>query len=1172
MSEFVHLHLHTEYSLLDGACRIEELLDQAQRLGQKAMAVTEHGNMFSAVVFHDAARKRGIKPILGCEVYVAPGSRFDKSGTAGETANHLVLLAESEIGFKNLIKLVSAGFTEGFYYKPRIDKELLAQHAQGLIGLSSCLKGEVATEVRGPNPRKAVAAAATFQDILGKGNFFLEMQFQGIEEQRVVNNGLLPIAADLGMPLVCTNDVHYLKRGDDKPHDILLCIGTGKSVHDAHRLRYHGDQFFLKSAEEMALVFGDYPQAMANTLLIAERCDVTIPSGVNHLPNFEVPEGFTLDQYFEHQVRLGYAQRLPRLRQMEEEGKLRHTIAEYEERLTYEIAMIKKMGYPGYFMIVWDFIRYAREQGIPVGPGRGSAAGSLVAWCLRITDVDPLHYDLLFERFLNPERVSLPDIDVDFCERRRGEVIEYVTRKYGRENVSQIITFGTMKAKAVVRDVGRAMDMPYAEVDRIAKQIPAALDMTLEKALVENPVLKQMRDQDPRVKDVLEMGQRLEGMSRNAGVHAAGVVIAPGPISDYAPLYKSNRDEITTQWAMKEVERVGLLKMDFLGLSTLTLIQDALAEIRRTEGFDLDIDAIPLDDPKTYQLFVDGQTYGIFQFESSGMREILRKAKPQRLDDLIAMNALYRPGPLKSGMVDDFIARKAGRSEVKYELPQLEPILSDTYGVIAYQEQVMRIASVLAGFSLGQSDVLRKAMGKKDPKVMAKQREAFMEGARVKGVNEKKATKIFDLMEYFAGYGFNKSHSTAYAYLAYQTAYLKANYPKHFAAALLTIEAANTDKLALYIGECRDRGIQVLPPDINESQLHFTVVPEGVRFGLTAIKGLGEGAVRSILDVRDATGRITSLHQLCESLDLRLVNKRVLEALVKSGACDTLIPQGVLLTAGRATLFGAVDSAIEHGNRTQRDRDRGQADLFGGGEEGGLTVIRLPDTPPWTEMELLGYEKEALGLYLSGHPIDRHADDLRAFGARTVGDLTLGDLPPSTDGSPGRLLVEDVHVGGIVSGLRPLKTKKGDPMCVFSLEDHQGTVEVVVFPETYAKYRAACENGALLLVRGKFERDEESARLQATEVLPLAQLRERLSRGVRIRLKAGTPRETIGQLWDVVAQFRGDRPLAIEVVVNGGAAHTVVRLDINPSIRVRPSEQFVSAVERLCGQGVVIVH
>jgi DNA polymerase-3 subunit alpha len=1172
MAEFVHLHLHTEFSLLDGACRIDELLDQAARLKMPALAVTEHGNMFSSVVFHDAARKRGINPILGCEVYVAPGDRRDKSGVPGETANHLVLIAENEIGFKNLIKLVSSGYTEGFYYKPRIDKEILARHSEGLIGLSSCLKGEVASEIRAEQAKKAMAAAATYRDILGTGNFFLEMQYQGIDEQRIVNTGLLPIARDLDMPLVCTNDVHYLRHGDHKPHDILLCIGTGKSVNDVNRLKYHGDQFFLKTAAQMAEVFGDYPEAMANTLLIAERCNVTIPQGQNHLPKFAVPEGYTLDDYFEHVVRQGFAVRLERLRQLAAADQLQHSLAEYEERLAYEIAMIKKMEYPGYFMIVWDFIRYAREHGIPVGPGRGSAAGSLVAWALRITDVDPMHYDLIFERFLNPERVSLPDIDVDFCERRRGEVIDYVTTKYGRENVSQIITFGTMKAKAVIRDVGRVMDMPYAEVDRIAKQIPPALDMTLEKALAENPVLREMAKNDSRVHDVLEMGKRLEGVSRNAGVHAAGVVIAPGPITDYAPLFKSSRDEITTQWAMKEVERVGLLKMDFLGLSTLTLIQDALFEIKRTEGIDLDIDNIPLDDARTYQLFVDGQTYGIFQFESSGMREILRRAKPQRLEDLIAMNALYRPGPLKGGMVDDYINRKAGRSQVKYDLPVLEPILADTYGVIAYQEQVMRMASVVAGFTMGQSDVLRKAMGKKDPKVMAKQREAFMAGAIAKGVNEKKASKIFELMEFFAGYGFNKSHSTAYAFLAYQTAYLKANFPKHFAAALLTIEAANTEKLAVYISESRERGIAVLPPDINESQLHFTVVPEGVRFGLTAIKGLGEGAIRAIIEVRERTGRVTSIHQLCEELDLRVVNKKVLEAIVRSGACDGLIPEGVALPAGRAKLFAAVDSAIEHGNRTQRDRDQGQGGLFGSDDEGGLAIIRLPDSMAWSEMELLTHEKEALGLYLSGHPIDRHADNLRAFGAKTVGDLTMSEVPEGVDGAPGRLVIEDVYVGGIVGGFRGLKTKKGDPMCVFTLEDHQGAVEVVVFPEMYGKHRGLIENGALLLVRGKFERDEENSRFQCADILPLAALRERLSRGVRIRLKATCPRETIEALWELLTRHRGDRPVAVEVELNGGSRHVIVRADVTQSIRVRTSEQFVTDVERLCGPGSVTVH
>jgi DNA polymerase-3 subunit alpha len=1172
MAEFVHLHLHTEYSLLDGACRIDELLDQAQQLGMPALAVTEHGNLFSAVVFHDAARKRGIKPILGCEVYVAPGSRLDKSGTAGETANHLVLLAENEIGFRNLIALVSAGYTEGFYYKPRIDKALLGAHATGLIGLSSCLKGEVASEIRGAQPSRAMAAAATFRDILGPGNFFLEMQYQGIDDQRLVNTGLLPIASDLGLPLVCTNDVHYLRHGDHKPHDILLCIGTGKSVHDAHRLRYHGDQFFLKSAEQMAQVFGDYPQALANTLLIAERCDVAIPSGESHLPRFDVPEGFTADSYFEHIVREGFQERLPRLRQLAAAGRLRHTIEEYERRLDYELDVIRRTGFQGYLLIVWDFIRYAREQGIPVGPGRGSAAASVAAWCMKIADVDPMDFDLLFERFLNPERISMPDIDVDFCERRRGEVIEYVTRKYGRENVAQIITFGTMKAKAVVRDVGRALDLPYADVDRIAKQIPAALDMTLERALAENPVLRQMQEQDPRVRDVLDMGKRLEGMSRNAGVHAAGVVIAPGPVTDHAPLYKSTRDEITTQWTMRDVERVGLLKIDFLGLSTLTLIDDAIGEIKRTEGIELDIDDLPLDDPKTFRLFADAATYGIFQFESSGMRDLLRRAKPSRFDDLIALNALYRPGPLKSGMVDDWVERKQGKREVQYELPQLEPILSDSYGVIAYQEHVLRIAQAVAGFTLGQADVLRKAMGKKDPGVMARQREAFLNGAKAKGIVEKKAVKLFEQIEHFAGYGFNKAHATAYALLAYRTAYLKANYPRHFAASLFTIEAQNTEKLAMYIAEARERGIPVLPPDLNESHLRFTVVPEGVRFGLIAIKGLGEGAIRSILDVRAASGRLTSLQLLCEVIDLRLVNKRVLEALVKSGACDTLVPPGTPPAAGRAALLASVDGAIDHGSRTQRDRDRGQADLFGGAGDEGVGPHRGPDVAPWSDIELLACEKEALGIYLSGHPIDRHAASLRAFGARTVGDLTLGDLPPSTDGSPGRLVVEDVYVGGIVAGVRPLKTRKGDPMCVFTLEDHHGAVEVVVFPEPFGRFRAGCENGELVLVRGRFERDEESSRLQATEVVPLAQLGERLSRGVRIRLKAETPRETIDRLWDVVAAHKGDRPISFEVRVNGGGATTVVTLDVNPSIRVRPSDRFVAAVEQLCGAGAIVLH
>ena len=1156
MSDFVHLHLHSEYSLLDGACRIEELLDRAVQLKMPAMAITEHGNMFSSIVFHDHARKRGINPILGCEVYVAPGDRRTKSGTPGETANHLVLLAETKAGYHNLIKLVSAGYTEGFYYKPRIDKDLLAQHASGLIGLSSCLKGEVATGIRTEQQQRAIQAAAAYRDILGRDNFFLEMQYQGIEEQQIVNTGLQPIARDLDLNLVVTNDVHYLQNSDFKPHDILLCIGTGKTVTDADRLRYHGDQFYLKTAEEMAAVFADHPQALANSVRIAERCHVDLSGTVNHLPNFDVPAGFTLDEYFEHVVRDGFKQRLPRLQDLAARKLLRSTVDEYERRLDYEIEMIKKMKYPGYFLIVWDFIRYAREKGIPVGPGRGSAAGSFVAYCLRITDVDPIEYDLIFERFLNPERVSLPDIDIDFCERRRGEVIEYVTLKYGRENVAQIITFGTMKARAVVRDVARVMDIPYADADRVAKAVPPALDMTLAKALEESPALKDMQQKDERVRELLTVAQRLEGMTRHASVHAAGVVIAPKPLTEFIPLYKSQKDEIVTQWAMKEVERVGLLKMDFLGLSTLTLIRDALDEIKRTEGIDLDIDAIPLDDQNTYKLFGDGQTYGVFQFESSGMRELLRKAKPERLDDLIALNALYRPGPLKSGMVDDFISRKQGKTEVRYELAALAPILSDTYGVIAYQEQVMRIAAVLAGFSMGQSDVLRKAMGKKDPKVMAKQREAFMSGAREKGVNEKKATKIFDLMEYFAGYGFNKSHSTTYAWVAYQTGYLKANFPAHFMAALLTIEAANTDKLAMYLGECRELGVSILPPDVNRSELPFTVSTEGVRFGLCAVKNVGEGAVQSILAVRRQLGRIDSLHTLCEHADLRLVNKRVLESLIKAGALDSLAfdPQ---LTARdrRARLFAAVDRAIEHGGRCQRDREKGQSQLFGGvGDDGAAEVVRLPETAAWNEALQLAGEKEALGFYMSGHPLERFADELKVFGAKRVAELTASEA--------------DVWVGGIVSGLRPLKTKKGDRMCVFMLDDIAGSVEVVVFPETFGKHGSLIEPDAMVLVRGKFEKDDESARLVATELLPIAALKERTTREVIIHVAGqAAGRNTFEALAELLTRHRGDRRVVLEIAVKTPQKPLRVRSEV--AQRVRPSDRLVSEVEQICGAGSV---
>ena len=1158
MTEFVHLHLHTEFSLLDGACRIGELLDHARDSGAPALAVTEHGNMFSSVIFHDEARARGVKPILGCEVYVAPGSRRERSGTPGATNNHLVLLAENLTGYHNLIKLVSAGYTEGFYYKPRIDKELLAQHADGLIGLSGCLKGEVATGLRTGQPDRAREAAAAFRDILGPGNFFLEMQYQGIDEQRVVNTGLLPMARDLDLPLVCTNDVHYLKQDDRRPHDVLLCIGTGKNVGDEQRLRYHGDQFYLKTGDEMRAVFGDYPTALSNTVAVAERCDVELARDENHLPNFDVPEPFTLDGYFEHVTREGFGRRLETLRRLDGEGRLKHPLADYRTRLAYEIDVIVKMRYPGYFLIVWDFIRYAREQGIPVGPGRGSAAGSLVAWCLQITDVDPMQFDLIFERFLNPERVSLPDIDIDFCERRRGEVIDYVTRKYGRDNVAQIITFGTMKARAVVRDVGRTMGLSYADVDRVAKLIPPALNMTLEKALEENQELGALERRDPQVKELMSVAQRLEGITRHASVHAAGVVITPRPITEFAPVYKSQKDEITTQWAMKQVERMGLLKMDFLGLSTLTLLQDAVGHIRETTGEAVDLERLPMDDDKTYQIFCEGQTLGIFQFESSGMRDTLRKAKPRRFDDLIALNALYRPGPLQGGVVDRFIERRHGREEIEYDSPALEPILRDTYGVIAYQEQVMRIASDLAGFTMGDADLLRKAMGKKDAKVMQAQREKFIGGATARQVPEKQAVTIFNFIEFFAGYGFNKSHSTAYALLAYQTAWLKANHPRHFMAALMTIEAQNTDKLATYLGECRDLGIPVLAPDLNASAMQFRVVPEGIRFGLTAVKNVGERAVASFLECRERRGRIESLFSLCEDIDLGLVNKRVFESLVKAGALDSLVAAGKRRPADcRPQLLAVADRAMEHGGRVQRDRERGQAQLFDTLDAAADPVAdaRLPDVKPWTTAEQLAYEKEALGLYLSGHPIDGYRDQLEAAGARAVNASTPGD--------------STACMGGIVSGYRPRKTRQGAPMAVFMLEDRTGSIEVVVFPKTYERYSDVLAADRLVVVSGRLDRDEEAPRLMAEEVRPIESLAGSVGRTLSISLSASRHgRETLQALADLFRMHRGPSwiRLHLDLPEHRPPLRVAARLT---EARIRPSQQLALAAEEICGKGTV---
>ncbi len=1167
MADFVHLHLHTEFSLLDGACRIGEMLDRVAELKMPAVAVTEHGNLFSAVAFHDAARLRGIKPIIGCEVYVAPGDRHDRSGQPGDTANHLVLLASNETGYHNLIKLVSSGYTEGFYYKPRIDKDLLAQHAGGLIGLSSCLKGEVAQRLTRQQDAGARAAAATFRDILGSGNFYLEMQYQGIPDQQVVNRGLQPIATDLNLPIVCTNDVHYLRRADVEAHDVLLCIGTGKNVDDEKRLRYHGDQFFLKTPEEMAAVFGDFPEALANTVAIAERCDVEIPEQVYHLPHFDVPEPFTApDEYFAHVTRNGFAERRARLEDLAARGLLRHSLDEYRQRLDYEIGVILNMGFAGYFLIVWDFIRYAREQGVPVGPGRGSAAGSLVAYALRITDVDPLEYDLIFERFLNPERISLPDIDIDFCERRRGEIIDYVTRKYGRENVAQIITFGTMKARAVVRDVGRVQGLSYGEADRVAKQIPGTLDMTLDKAIAENPVLREMERDDSKVHDLLRVARRLEGVTRHASVHAAGVVIAPAGISEFAPLYKSQKNEITTQWGWKEIERVGLLKMDFLGLSTLTLLHDAVDTIEQTTGERIALDAIPLDDAPTYRLFADARTNGIFQFESSGMREVLRKAKPERFDDLIALNALYRPGPLGGGVIDKYIAQKDGKQRITHATPELEPILQETYGVIAYQEQVMRIAGELAGFSMGQADILRKAMGKKSEAVMEAQREPFMQGAVAHGLPEETAKDIFDLIKHFAGYGFNKSHSTAYALLAYQTAYLKVHSPAHFMAALLTIERGNTDKVALYVGECGDVGVAMLAPDINESDWVFSVTPQGVRFGLCAVKNVGDGAVEAIVAARRRVGRFRSIHHFCEEVSLRHVNKKALECLVKAGAFNACrdgtdradaASNGAGLRRRGAQLLATLDSAFEQGARRQHDRAQGQNDLFGGADAGEAHGAGrgLPDVLPWTEAEQLACEKEALGFYLSGHPIDRFRDDLARAGVRAI--TTLAHSAAS------------VRIGGIITAIRHLRTKKGDPMAVATVEDWGGRIEAVVFPEAFRKYGRMLETDRLVVVEGKLEVDDESRRLTAGEIKALDTVLGEAGRRLAIRV-ASPPadRATFIALAEVLAKHHGAGKVALEIDLRDQVPAVRIRAELNRA-RVNPSDVLIAEIEAVCGKGTV---
>jgi DNA polymerase-3 subunit alpha len=1079
---FVHLHLHTEYSLLDGASRPEDLAKRVAKQGMPACAITDHGNMFGAVEFYNAMKKEGVKPIIGCEMYVAYGSRFDKTSVEDQQAdagsnNHLIVLAQNDAGYKNLVKLVSAGYTEGFYYKPRIDKELLREHREGLIVLSSCLKGEVSQSLAGGNWQKAKNAALAYRDILGPENFFLEIQDHGIPDQQKIIPMMARLGEETGLQLVGTNDSHYLDKSDAFAHEVLLCIGTGKTLGDEKRMKFYSDDFYVKGPDEMRRVFADYPEAANNTVRIAERINLSLDVKGHHLPKFPVPEGTTLADHFAKVARAGLDKRLKSMAHLFAAKRKKHEVPEYWDRLEREIEIIKDMQFPGYFLVVWDFIKYAKDHGIPVGPGRGSAAGSVVAWALDITNVDPLDYDLLFERFLNPERISMPDIDLDFCMNRRGEVIEYVRKTYGEENVAQIITFGTMAAKSVVRDVGRVLGHPYAFVDKISKMIPGGPGVTLTDAKKDSPQLADAMKNDEEVRKIVEIGEKLEGLSRHAGMHAAGVVITPEPVTNYVPLYRTNRDEIVTQFDMRVVEKMGLVKMDFLGLRTLTVIDDAVKSAKQVDGVDIDIEGIPLDDPEVFRLFQEGRTKGVFQFESGGMVDLLRKARPTQFEDLAALNALYRPGALDAGMVDEYVRRKNGTSKAKYLVPAMKDVLEETYGVIVYQEQVMQIAQQVAGYSLGQADLLRKAMGKKDAEVMAKERGGFVIGAVANGYDKKKGNEIFDYIEPFARYGFNKSHSVAYALVAYQTAWLKVHYPRHFMAALMSSEMDRTEAVVKFIGEAKSMGIEVLPPDVNESNMFFTVVGPNIRFGLGAVKGVGQGAVEAILDARRRVGRYTSLLGFCEEVDLRACNKKVLEALIKSGSFD-------FIGASRRALFEQLDSTADSAQRTKDEKERGQNSLFSmftsssplsppGGERAGVRG----NSAEWPEDERLKYEKETLGFYITGHPLNKFNDELKLFANASTDTLY-------------RHIDETVNIGGIVSQMKKSKIKKGPNegkmMAKFFLDDQAGSVEVVVFSDLYSKYMKWLDNGVAVLVTAMVkdtggQQTGRSASLQSAE-------------------------------------------------------------------------------------------
>jgi DNA polymerase-3 subunit alpha len=1168
MAEFTHLHLHTDYSLLDGACDVEKLVDRVADIGQSAVAITDHGNIYGAVHFFDAAKKRGIKPILGCELYVCK-KEDHRADPQGDDYNHLLVLAENEEGYRNLVRITSEASLHGFYRKPRISKKYLAEHSSGLIGFSGCLAGEFCENLMAGNYNAARATAAQYQDIFGKNNFFLEIQDQGLELEKKIHADMFKLEKDLDIPLVATNDSHYLCEDDHHAHEVLLCVQTAGSIHDPKRFKFDSDQFYVKSAKEMEKLFSHAPEVVSRTMQFAERCSLKLSKVDNPFPEFAVPDGHTIDSYFEYVCREGYKKRLDTaIRHLQDRNLLRFPISDYEARLEREISIIKQMKFSGYFLIVWDFIRYAREHDIPVGPGRGSAAGSLVGYVMEITNIDPLQNVLLFERFLNPERVSMPDIDIDFDMNRRGEVIEYVTRKYGREQVAQIITFNTMAAKAAIKDVGRALDMPYGDVDRIAKLVPTTIGVTIEQALKDSPPLQEAYDGNPQIRELIDTARKLEGLVRGAGVHAAGVVIAPRPLTDLVPLSRSKNDEIVTAYDMKAVEKMGLLKMDFLGLTTLTVIHDCLKLIKKNRGEALDLETIPLDDQTTYEkVYHRALTSGVFQFESGGMRDVLRRYKPTSVEDLTALNALYRPGPIQGGMIDDFIERKWGRRKVEYELPPLETILKETLGVIVYQEQVMQIANVLAGYSLGEADLLRRAMGKKDPAEMAKQRDRFVSGATEKKFPKDKIVRIFDLMEQFAGYGFNKSHSAAYALLAYQTAYLKTHYPVEFMAALLTSEISKPENVVKYIKECREMEIRVEPPDVLFSDADFTPHGNGIRFGLTAIKNVGRNAIDSILAARDELSEqnksFASYWEFCEKVDLRLMNKRVLESLIKAGALDSL--------GRRSQLIAAADKAIERAQKAQRDLAAGQHGLFGIFDDHPATSARaddLPNVPDWDENQRLQSEKEVLGFFVSGHPLDKYADKLRNIPG-VVDTATASEMKPAPfTGRRGQPQEPDVAVAGVIVGLKVAKSKRsGELYAQASLEDTVGKIDLIVFPKDYERLANSLKIEVPVLLKGNIRAEEDAApKIAISSIQALEDVKVRLPLNVRIKVPLENASEAmLVELKQLLVDAPGPGKLMLNLEKSG--EYCVM---LEPSgFAVAADKGFIERVELLLGRGVV---